>query len=95
MNEKKEANLKTTWSCVGLGATSLLMGFIMILQGIEASKTGSIIPLTMKSGPMTGLQSIITGSLALIAGMAFLGYEAFKKIRRRRRKSYHSIDRTG
>jgi uncharacterized membrane protein (DUF106 family) len=92
MNEKKEASLKTTWGCVAAGALFFIMGFIMIFQGIEASKTGAIIPLTPKSGPMTGLQSIITGSLASIAGTVFLGYEVFKKIKQKRRKAHHSID---
>jgi len=87
MVEKGDASPKTSWGFLLLGAACLLMSFIMILHGIEANKTGAIIPATRKSGPMTGLQSIITGTLAGIAGISFLGYEVFKKIRQRRSRN--------
>ena len=54
------------------------MGVMMIIQGIEANKTGAIIPQTGKTGPMTGMQSIITGIVAGIAGTAFLGFEIYR-----------------
>ncbi|HUL37424.1 MAG TPA: hypothetical protein VLW47_07040, partial [Thermodesulfobacteriota bacterium] len=61
MQEKEKAIRKTSWGYVALGALLLLMGAIMIFQGIEAHKAGVIVPPTTKSGPMTGIQSIITG----------------------------------
>jgi len=61
-----------------LGAMFLIMGAVMVFQGFEAQKAGTIIPATYKSGPMTGLHSIITGILAAGAGIAFLGYEVYK-----------------
>jgi hypothetical protein len=38
-----------------------------------------------KAGPLTGLQSIIVGCLAVMAGVLLLGHEVFKKIRQKRR----------
>jgi hypothetical protein len=42
-------------------------------------KTAITIPPTLKSGTMTGSQSIITGSLAALAGVVFLTYEILSK----------------
>ena len=57
------------------------VGAIMIVQGITAYKTGAIIPATTKSGPMTGLQSIITGVIAAIGGLFFVGNEIFRTLK--------------
>ena len=83
MYENNEVKMKITWGNVALGSITLIMGCIMIIQGVEANKTGAIIPQTTKSGPMTGLQSIITGVLAVSAGVGFLGYEVVKLFKRR------------
>jgi hypothetical protein len=61
----------------------LLAGFLMIRNGIKADITGDIIPQTGKTGPMTGMQSIITGSIATLAGIVFLSIEAIRTYRRR------------
>jgi uncharacterized membrane protein YfcA len=87
MVEKGDAKLKISWGFILLGAACLFLSFIMIFQGIEANKSDIIIPATRKSGPMTGLQSIFIGFLAGIAGIAFLGYEVFKKKRRSRNRN--------
>jgi hypothetical protein len=83
MNEEKEIFGKITWIYVALGFILLLMGAVMIVQGIEAHNTGAIIPATTKSGSMTGLQSIIIGCFATILGTVFLGYEILKRIKRK------------
>ena len=51
MSEDKEVIRKTSWGYVVLGALLLLIGFIMVFQGMEAYRTGTIIPPTTKSGP--------------------------------------------
>jgi hypothetical protein len=84
MNIQKEVKLKISWGYVSFGILLLVVGGIMISQGIEAYKTGTIVPATSKSGPMTGLQSVITGILAAGTGTAFLGYEVLRKIKRNR-----------
>lgn len=81
MKEDKD-KIKITWGVVGLGTITLIMGVVMIIQGIEAYKTGTIIPQTTKSGPMTGGQSIITGVLAVCVGLAFLGHELMKLMKK-------------
>lgn len=83
MNKKKEVIRETVWGNIVIGALFLLLGVIMIFEGIEAYKTGTIIPSTIKSGPMTGLQSIIIGCLLTFSGAAFLGYEVFMKIKQK------------
>ncbi len=83
MKENK-AGMKISWGAVALGTITLIMGGVLIIQGIEAYKTGTIIPQTRKSGPMTGLQSIVAGTLAVCVGLAFLGNEVVKIIRRKR-----------
>jgi hypothetical protein len=57
------------------------VGAIMIVQGITAYKTGAIIPATTNSGPMTGLQSIITGVMATVGGLFFAGNEIFRTLK--------------
>ena len=93
MNNLKEEKLGISWVCVLLGALMLLISGIMIVQGINAQKTGAIIPATTKSGPMTGLQSIITGIIAGVAGAAFLGYEVYKMIMRKRENASNKAAR--
>lgn len=83
MNEPKIANKKTDWGFVALGVLMVALGTIMILQGIAAYKTGATIPATTKSGPMTGLQSIITGIIAGVAGLSFVGIELVKAMKRK------------
>ena len=73
---------KTDWVFVSFGALMVVAGSIMIVQGVSAYKTGTIIPPTTKSGPMTGLQSIITGIIAGVAGLSFVGIEVFKATKR-------------
>ena len=75
-------NLKTSWASILLGIVCIFMGMFMVTGGIDAYETGRIIPMTTKSGPMTGLQSIITGILATTSGVGFLGIEVFKSYKR-------------
>jgi uncharacterized membrane protein HdeD (DUF308 family) len=85
MNGERQVIRKTAWGYVAFGVLLLLMGVLMIFQGIEANKSGTIIPPTTKAGPMTGLQSVFIGCLAVMAGVLLLGHEVFKKIRQKRR----------
>jgi len=85
MAEGRQVIRKTAWGYVVFGALLLFMGVLMIFQGIEANKSGTIIPPTTKAGPLTGLQSILVGCLAVMAGVLLLGHEVFKKIRQKRR----------
>ena len=85
MAEGRQVIRKTAWGYVVFGALFLFMGVLMIFQGIEANKSGAIIPPTTKAGPLTGLQSILVGCLAVMAGVLLLGHEVFKKIRQKRR----------
>lgn len=62
MKEQEEEKKKMDWGFAALGALMVVVGTIMIVQGISANKTGALIPATTKSGPMTGLQSIITAT---------------------------------
>jgi len=87
MKEQKEEKKKMNWGFAALGALMVVVGTIMIVQGISAYKTGAIIPATTKSGPMTGLQSIITGIIAGVAGLSFVANDVFKAIIRRGRES--------
>ena len=67
----------------------LIAGGVMIIQGIAAHKSGTMIPATTmsgtmipptsKSGPMTGLYSIVAGSLVFILGTTMLGYTIYIK----------------
>ena len=82
MKEQKEEKRKMNWGFVALGALMVVVGTIMIVQGISAYKTGAIIPATTKSGPMTGLQSIIAGIIAGVAGLSFVATEVFKTMKR-------------
>ncbi len=84
MEANKRPRNKVSWGAVALGSIMLFVGGMMIIQGIGAYKTGAVIPQTMKSGPMTGLHSIITGVLASCGGLGFLGIEAWKRNKRRR-----------
>lgn len=61
----------------------LLAGFLIIRNGIKADITGEIIPQVGKTGPMTEIQSMITGSIASLAGVLFLSIEAIRAYRRR------------
>jgi len=83
MNEPKIEKKKTDWGFVAFGAFMVVVGTTMLVQGISAYKTGAIIPATTKSGPMTGLQSIITGIIAGVAGLSFVGIEVFKAMKRK------------
>ncbi|MDA8415326.1 MAG: hypothetical protein M0023_16245 [Desulfobacteraceae bacterium] len=85
MKDQKEEKKKMNWGFAVLGALMVVVGTIMIVQGISAYKTGALIPATTKSGPMTGLQSIITGIIAGVAGLSFVGVEVFKAMKRSRR----------
>jgi len=85
MKEGRQVIRKTAWGYVEFGALLLLMGALLIFQGIEANKSGTIVPPTTKAGPMTGLQSVLIGCLAVMAGVLLLGHEVFKKIRQKRR----------
>jgi len=85
MKEGRQVIRKTAWGYVAFGALLLRMGVLMIFQGIEANKGGTIIPPTTKAGPMTGLQSILIGCLAAMAGVLLLGHEVFKKIKQKLR----------
>jgi phosphate/sulfate permease len=89
MNKKKEVIRETVWGNVAIGTILVLCGFIEIFQGIEAYKSGTIIPPTIKSGPMTGLQSIVVGCLLTFSGAVLLGYEVLKKIKQKRWLSNH------
>jgi hypothetical protein len=82
MNKKKGIVKETSWEYVGLGTLLVIVGALMIIEGIEAHNTGTIIPATTKAGPMTGIQSIIAGVLVASMGIGFIGYEILKKIRR-------------
>ena len=57
------------------------VGTIMIVQGITAYKTGALIPATTKTGPMTGLQSIITGVIVTVGGLFFVGNQIFRTMK--------------
>jgi phosphate/sulfate permease len=85
MKEGRQVIRKIVWGYVPFGSLLLLMGVLMIFQGIEANKSGTIIPPTTKAGPLTGSQSILIGCLAAMAGVLLLGHEVFKKIRQKRR----------
>lgn len=78
MKEKMTEKKKAAWGVLCLGTLLVATGAIMIIQGITAYKTGAIIPATTKSGPMTGLQSIITGVIASVGGLYFVGNEIFR-----------------
>lgn len=78
MKEKMTEKKKAAWGVLCLGALMVVVGAFMIVQGITAYKTGELIPATTKSGPMTGLQSIITGVLATVGGLSFAGSEIFR-----------------
>ena len=84
MNDKEIKTKKPNWSFVAFGALYVAVGAIMIVAGVTAYKSGTMIPATMKSGPMTGLQSIVTGVIASGAGSFFVGYEVFKALRAKR-----------
>lgn len=84
--DNTETRNKTWWGGVALGIMLLLVGFLMIRNGIEADITGKIIPQTGKTGPMTGIQSMITGGIAALTGILFLSVEAIRTSRRRRLK---------
>ncbi len=86
MNKQHKEKQGVYWGFVLLGAMMLLVSGIMIVQGIDAQKTEAIIPGTTKHGPMTGLESIITGIITGVAGIAFLGYEVHKVIMKRQKK---------
>jgi hypothetical protein len=82
-SDKRSVIRQVSWVNVLGGALFILVGIMMIIQGIEAYKTGTIIPATIKSGPMTGPQSILVGSLIAIIGMALWGYEILKIIKQK------------
>jgi len=84
MRKKTEQQIRTWWGGVALGVMLLLAGFLMIRDGIIADITGEIIPQTGKTGSMTGIESIITGSVTMFAGFVFLSVEAIRAYRRRR-----------
>ncbi len=56
MKNKKDQspNEKTWWGGLALWLMLLAVSCMMIVNGIEANKTGRIIPQTGKTGPMTG-----------------------------------------
>jgi hypothetical protein len=85
--KEQEEKKKMNWGFAALGALMVVVGTIMIVQGISAYKTGAIIPATNKSGPMSGLQSIITGIIAGVAGLSFVGVEVFKATKRKSKES--------
>lgn len=86
MDNKTEQRDKTWWGGVALGVMLLLAGVLMIRDGIKADITGEIIPQTGKTGPMAGIQSMITGCIATLAGVLFLSVEAIRAYLRRRLK---------
>ena len=69
---------QVTWFNILCGAFFILVGGMFIFEGIEAYKTGALIPGTFKVPPMTGPQSILAGSLIAIFGIFFGGYEIYK-----------------
>ena len=81
----KSALRQVTWINILVGALFILVSIIFIVQGIEAYKTGTIIPATIKSGPMTGPQSILVGALCSIFGIFLCGYEVYKIKKQNRR----------
>ena len=78
MKEQKIEKKKTDWGFVAFGAMMVVVGAFLIFQGISANNAGVIIPATTKSGPMTGLQSVIYGVIAVVAGLAFVGNVVLK-----------------
>jgi hypothetical protein len=65
----------------------IVVGAIMICQGFSAYKTGAIIPATTKTGPLTGLQSIIIGVITGVTGLSLVGAEVYEAMQRKGKKS--------
>lgn len=66
----------------GAGILSVIAGTLMVVQGYNAYRTGSIIPLTGKHGPMSGPEFMIAGGMFSLFGLGlFLNeiYKVFKK----------------
>ena len=69
---------QVTWFNILCGAFFILVGSMFIVEGIEAYKTGTLIPGSFKVPSMTGPQSILAGSLIAIFGIISSGYEIYK-----------------
>jgi membrane-bound ClpP family serine protease len=92
MKEREEEKKKIDRGFAALGGLMAVVGIIMIVHGISAYKTGAIIPATTKSGPMTGLQSIITGIIAGVAGLSFVATVVFRAMKRKGMESNNESD---
>jgi hypothetical protein len=83
MNKPIETKKKMSLGFVLIGIMLLIMGGIMIFQGIEANRTGAIIQQTWKTGPMTGIESILTGCVAGAVGFVFISVELVRNFFRK------------
>lgn len=84
MNEKQKAEKPTNWLIFLCGLTSLAIGPIFLMTGVNALNSGELVPLTHMSGPMTGLQSIIAGLFWVVFGCFAIAIEGRKILKRRR-----------
>ena len=68
---------QVSWEKVFCSVVFIVASILFMIEGIEAHKTDSIIPATYHSGPMTGPQAILVGSLFGFCGIFLCVYEVY------------------